>query len=90
MFIVQATSKAFIRVFNDELVITPDKERATKYKTIGDAMRVAALANDLLESKTIRVIRYNGNDLRAILEYAKDNNLMDKPFVEVYNLYKCQ
>ena len=88
MFIVQATSKAFIRVFNDELVITPDKERATKYETIGDAMRVAALANDLLESKTIRVIRYNGNDLRAILEYAKDNNLMDKPFVEVYNLYK--
>ena len=48
MFIVQATSKAFIRVFNDELVITPDKERATKYEKIGDAMRVAALANDLL------------------------------------------
>ena len=90
MFIVQATSKAFIRVFNDELVVAPDKERATKYETIGDAMRVAALANDLLESKTIRVIRYNGNDLRAILEYAKDNNLMDKPFVEVYNLYKRQ
>lgn len=90
MFIVQATSKAFIRVFNDELVITSDKEKATKYETIGDAMRVAALANDFLESKTIRVIRYNGNDLRAILEYAKDNNLMDKPFVEVYNLYKCQ
>ena len=90
MFIVQATSKAFIRVFNDELVITPDKESATKYETIGDAMRVAALANDLLESKTIRVIRYNGNDLRAILEYAKDNNLMDKPFIEVYNLYKRQ
>ena len=90
MFIVQATSKAFIRIFNDELVITPDKERATKYETIGDAMRVAALANDLLESKTIRVVRYNGNDLRAILKYAKDNNLMDKPFVEVYNLYKRQ
>ena len=90
MFIVQATSKAFIRVFNDELVITLDKERATKYETIGDAMRAAALANDLLESKTIRVVRYNGNDLRAILEYAKDNNLMDKPFVEVYNLYKRQ
>ena len=53
-------------------------------------MRAAALANDLLESKTIRAIRYNGDDLRAILEYAKDNNLMDKPFVEVYNLYKRQ
>ena len=90
MFIVQATSKAFIKVFNDELVITPDKERATKYETIGDAMRVAALANDIIKTKTIRVIRYNGNDLRAILEYAKDNNLMDKPFVEVYNLYKRQ
>lgn len=88
MFIVQVTSRAFIRVFNDELVITPDKEKATKYETIGDAMRAAALANDFLESKTIRAIRYNGNDLRAILEYAKDNNLMDKPFVEVYNLYK--
>ena len=90
MFIVQVTSRAFIRVFNDELVITPDKERATKYETIGDAMRAAALANDLLESKTIRAIRYNGDNLRAILEYAKDNNLMDKPFVEVYNLYKRQ
>lgn len=90
MFIVQVTSRAFIRVFNDELVITPDKERATKYETIGDAMRAAALANDFLESKTIRAIRYNGDDLRAILEYAKDNNLMDKPFVEVYNLYKRQ
>ena len=90
MFIVKVTSRAFIRVFNDELVITPDKEQATKYETIGDAMRAAALANNLLESKTIRAIRYNGNDLRAILEYAKDNNLMDKPFVEVYNLYKRQ
>ena len=58
MFIVQVTSRTFIRVFNDELVITPDKERATKYETIGDAMRAAALANDLLESKTIRVVRY--------------------------------
>jgi hypothetical protein len=90
MFIVQVTSRTFIRVFNDELVITPDKERATKYETIGDAMRAAALANDLLESKTIRVVRYNGNDLRDILKYAKDKNLMDEPFVEVYNLYKCQ
>lgn len=90
MFIVQATSRAFIRIFNDELVITPDKEKATKYETIGDAMRAAALANELLESKTIRAVRYNGNDLRAILEYAKDNNLMDKPFIEVYNLYKRQ
>lgn len=90
MFIVQVTSRAFVRVFNDELVITPDKEKATKYETIGDAIRAAALANDLLESKTIRAIRYNGDDLRAILKYAKDNNLMDKPFVEVYNLYKRQ
>ena len=90
MFIVQVTSRTFIRVFNDELVITPDKERATKYETIGDAMRAAALANDLLESKTIRVVRYNGNDLRDILKYAKDKNLMDEPFVEVYNLYKLQ
>ena len=32
MFIVQVTSRAFIRVFNDELVITPDKEKATKYE----------------------------------------------------------
>lgn len=90
MFIVQVTSRAFIRVFNDELVITPDKEKATKYETIGDAMRAAAFANDFLESKTIRAIRYNGDDLKAILKYAKDNNLMNKPFVEVYNLYKRQ
>lgn len=51
MFIVQVTSRAFIRVFNDELVITPDKEKATKYETIGDAMRAAALANDFLNQK---------------------------------------
>nr|DAD59510.1 MAG TPA: hypothetical protein [Bacteriophage sp.] len=90
MFIVQVSSKAFIGAFGGGLIITLDKEKATKYETIGDAMRAAALANDFLELKTIRVIRYNGNDLRAILEYAKDNNLMDKPFVEVYNLYKRQ
>lgn len=90
MFIVQVTSRAFIRAINDELIITPDKEKAAKYETIGDAMRTAALANAFLESKTIRAIRYNSNDLRDILKYAKDNNLMDKPFVEVYNLYKRQ
>lgn len=90
MFIVQVSSRAFVKVFNDELVITPNKEKATKYETIGDAMRAAALANNFLESTTIRVIRYNGDDLRDILKYAKDNNLMDKPFVEVYNLYKHQ
>lgn len=38
MFIVQVTSRAFIRVFNDELIITLDKEKATKYETIGDVM----------------------------------------------------
>lgn len=59
MFIVQVTSRAFIRVFNDELVITPDKEKATKYETIGDAMRIASIANKLLGSKIIHAIWYN-------------------------------
>ena len=48
MYIVKATSKAFIKVTNDEFVITSNENNATKYEKIGDAMRIASIANKLL------------------------------------------
>lgn len=59
MYIVQATSKAFIRVSNDEFIITSNENNATKYEKIGDAMRIASIANKLLGSKIIHAIWYN-------------------------------
>lgn len=35
MYIVQATSKAFIKVINNEFVITSNENDATKYEKIG-------------------------------------------------------
>lgn len=59
MYIVKATSKAFIKVTNDEFVITSNENNATKYEKIGDAMRIASIANKLLGSKIIHAIWYN-------------------------------
>ena len=39
MYILRISSKAFIQVKPDEVVITSDYEKATKYNTIGEAMR---------------------------------------------------
>ena len=56
MYILQIGNKAFIQVKRDEVVITSDYEKATKYNTIGEAMGVASELNNDFESYIIRVV----------------------------------
>ena len=56
MYILRISNKAFIQVKPDEVVITSDYEKATKYNTIGEAMRIASGLNNDFESHIIRVI----------------------------------
>lgn len=56
MHILVAGSKGFVEVKdNGELVITPDKSRATQYETAGDAMRAAIDINQALGTNTIKI-----------------------------------
>lgn len=55
-YILKASTKAFIICQdNDELVITPDYNKATQYNTIGEAMKVAAHVNDIFNSHLVEV-----------------------------------
>ena len=56
MYILQISNKAFIQVKSDEVVITTNYEKATKYNTIGEAMRIASGLNNDFESHIIRVV----------------------------------
>ena len=56
MYILRISNKAFIQVKPDEVVITSDYEKATKYNTIGEAMRIASGLNNAFESHIIRVV----------------------------------
>lgn len=56
MYILRISNKAFIQVKPDEVVITSDYEKATKYNTIGEAMRKASEINSKLESHIVKVI----------------------------------
>ena len=56
MYILRISSKAFIQVKPDEVVITSDYEKAIKYNTIGEAMRIASELNNDFESHIIRVV----------------------------------
>ena len=59
MYILQIGNEAFIQVKPDEIVITSDYEKATKYNTIGEAMRVASKLNKLISNPVIKIIRYD-------------------------------
>ena len=56
MYILRISNKAFIQVKPDEVAITSDYEKATKYSTIGEAMRIASGLNNDFESHIIRVV----------------------------------
>lgn len=56
MYILQISNKTFIQVKSDEVVIISDYEKATKYNTIGEAMRIASELNNDFGSHIIRVI----------------------------------
>ena len=56
MYILRISNKAFIQVKPYEVVITSDYEKATKYNTIGEAMRIASGLNNDFESHISRVV----------------------------------
>ena len=56
MYILRISNKAFIQVKPNEVVITSDYEKAIKYNTIGEAMRIASELNNDFESHIIRVV----------------------------------
>ena len=56
MYILRISNKAFIQAKPDEVVITSDYEKAIKYNTIGEAMRIASELNNDFESHIIRVV----------------------------------
>ena len=56
MYILRISNKAFIQVKPEEVVINSDYEKATKYSTIGEAMRIASELNNDFESHIIRVV----------------------------------
>ena len=56
MYILRISNKAFIQVKLDEVAITSDYEKATKYNTIGEAMRKASELNNDFENHIIRVV----------------------------------
>lgn len=58
MYIIQTASLAFIKAVDNDYLITSDIEKSTKYNTIGEAMLTASIVNKLVNSKSIRVIRY--------------------------------
>ena len=56
MYILRISNKVFIQVKPDEVSITSDYEKATKYNTIGEAMRIASELNSDFESHITRVV----------------------------------
>ena len=58
MYILRISNKAFIQVKPDEVVITSDYEKATKYSTIGEAMRKDSELNNLIGHYIIKIINY--------------------------------
>ena len=56
MYILRISNKAFIQVKPDEVVVISDYEKATKYNTIGEAMRIASELNNDFESHIIRTV----------------------------------
>lgn len=58
MYILRISNKAFIQIKPDEVVITSDYEKATKY-TIGEAMKAASELNKLINNPVVKIIRYD-------------------------------
>lgn len=56
MYILRVSCKAFIKVEQDGVVVTPDYNKATTFSTIGSAMREAARINSEWESVVAKVI----------------------------------
>lgn len=59
MYILKISNKAFIKVEADRFLIISDYEKATKYNTIGEAMRKASELNNLIGYYIIKIINYD-------------------------------
>ena len=59
MYILQKSNKAFIQVKSDKVAVISDCEKATKYNTIGEAMRKASELNNLIGHYIIKIINYD-------------------------------
>ena len=59
MYILRISNKAFIQVRPDEVAITSDYEKATKYNTIGEAMKIASELNNSIGHYIIKIINYD-------------------------------
>lgn len=56
MYILKISNTAFVRMDNDAVAIISEPENATRYPTIGNAMRVASHINNKLNSFIVRVL----------------------------------
>lgn len=56
MYILKISNTAFVRMDDDAVAIVSKPENATRYSTIGFAMRVASHINNKLNSFIVRVL----------------------------------
>lgn len=59
MYIVNINSKSFIKMQDNNTVIVSDIKDSTKFDTIGDAMRVAAMVNNDFEEDIASITYIN-------------------------------
>lgn len=57
-YILTTSPKAFIKVKEDEIIVTSDYSKATQYKTIGEAIKAAAQVNESLGVNIVKAIHY--------------------------------
>ncbi len=86
MYILQLNQKIFIKMLSSEILTVSNPEDASQYQTIGEAMQAACKASDIL-GFNVKAVRYNTVEMRNLLNFAKEKELLDKPFLEVYNQY---
>lgn len=55
-YILSASTKAFIVIKDNEIIVTPDYSKASQYDKIGEAMKVASLVNDILECSCVKLL----------------------------------
>lgn len=56
-YILTTGPKGFIKVLdNEEIVISPDYNKATRYQTMGDAMKTAVKVNTALGTHAVKFI----------------------------------
>lgn len=54
-YILKISTKAFIIVQdNSDIIITSDYKKATKYNTVGEAMKTASEVNDILGTHIVK------------------------------------